>query len=103
MKILVGIAPNCAITFLSDPYPGSATDKEVVLKSGVMEQMETGDGILVDKGFHIQDICPPGKIFDSSSINENCITRRHLSVLHVIIRLESVCVQNIVYRNSIKF
>ena len=46
---------------VSDPYPGSVSDKEVVAKSGVLNQMVTGDGLLVDKGFLIQDMCQPGK------------------------------------------
>jgi hypothetical protein len=59
-KTLVGVAPNAVITFVSDLYPGSISDKEITRNSKLMDKMETGDLILADKGFLIQDILPHG-------------------------------------------
>ena len=59
-KGLEGVAPNGVITFVSDLYPGSVSDKEIVRHSGILEQMAPGDLILADKGFLIQDILPKG-------------------------------------------
>lgn len=59
-KILVGVAPNAVITFVSKLYPGSVSDKEIVKQSGLLDHLATGDLILADKGFLIQDIVPNG-------------------------------------------
>jgi hypothetical protein len=48
------------ITFVSELYPGSASDKEIVRHSKVLEQMVPGDLVLADKGFLIQDLMPSG-------------------------------------------
>ncbi|XP_031549228.1 uncharacterized protein LOC116286789 [Actinia tenebrosa] len=59
-KVLVGVAPNGVITFVSNCYPGSISDKEIVKQSGLINHMQTGDLILTDKGFLIQDLVPKG-------------------------------------------
>jgi len=59
-KGLVGVAPNGVITFVSKLYPGSTSDKAIVAASGVLDQMESGDMILADKGFVMQDLMPLG-------------------------------------------
>ncbi|KAJ8937031.1 hypothetical protein NQ314_012114 [Rhamnusium bicolor] len=43
-----------------DLYPGSTSDKKIVQHCKILEQMETGDLILADKGFLLKDILPPG-------------------------------------------
>ena len=59
-KVLIGVAPNAVITFVSNLYPGSTSDKEIVRNSGLLNQMQIGDLFLADKGFLIQDIVPKG-------------------------------------------
>lgn len=59
-KVLVGVAPNAVITFVSPFYPGSISDKEIVDSSRFLKHLETGDLILADKGFLIESIVPPG-------------------------------------------
>lgn len=59
-KVLIGIAPNGVITFVSSLYPGSTSDKNITLKSGILDQLVPGDVIMADKGFLIGDILPPG-------------------------------------------
>lgn len=59
-KILLGVAPNATITYCSPLYPGSASDKAIVAKSGILETFKPGDLILADKGFLISDIVPEG-------------------------------------------
>ncbi|KAJ8965261.1 hypothetical protein NQ314_004251 [Rhamnusium bicolor] len=59
-KALIGVAPNGVVTFVSDLYPGSTSDKKIVQHCKILEQMETGDLILADKGFLLKDILPPG-------------------------------------------
>jgi len=58
-KVLIGIAPNGVVTFVSSLYPGSTSDKIITLKSGILEQLIPGDVVMADKGFLIGDILPP--------------------------------------------
>lgn len=59
-KVIVGVAPNAVIAYVSKLYPGSISDKEIVKQSGLKNHMACGDLILADKGFLIQDIVPKG-------------------------------------------
>ena len=62
VKFLIGIAPNGAVVFVSAGYPGNTSDKQITIASGVLDNLETGDGIMADKGFLIDDLLPDGKI-----------------------------------------
>ena len=57
-KVIVGVAPNAVITFISKLYPGSISDKAIVQQSGLLNHLVAGDMVLADKGFLIQDILP---------------------------------------------
>lgn len=57
-KGLIGVAPNSAITFVSELYPGSLSDKQIVIHSNFLQKMNPGDLILADKGFLLHDIVP---------------------------------------------
>ena len=59
-KGLVGVAPNGVITLASKLYPGSISDKEIVIQSGVLQQTCAGDIVMADKGFLMHDIMPSG-------------------------------------------
>ena len=58
-KVLIGISPSGAITFISKLFPGSISDKELTRKSGLLELLENGDSIMADRGFDIQDDLTP--------------------------------------------
>ena len=61
LKALVGIAPSGAITFVSQLYTGSISDREIVIRSGFLSQkLEDGDTVMADKGFQIEDLLPLG-------------------------------------------
>jgi hypothetical protein len=60
MKVLIGCAPNGVPVFVSDLYGGSESDKGIVLKSNILNQLMPGDLILADKGFELFDILPSG-------------------------------------------
>ena len=53
-KGLIGISPSGAIVFVSDLYPGSVSDKELVQLSGVLDFLESGDSVMADRGFDIE-------------------------------------------------
>jgi len=60
MKALSCVAPNGALVYCCDLYPGSTSDNNIVEHSKILEQFEAGDLILADKGFTIYDKLPTG-------------------------------------------
>lgn len=60
VKALTCVAPNAALVFCSDLYPGSTSDSAIVDHCGILEKLQAGDMILADKGFNIFDKLPNG-------------------------------------------
>ena len=61
LKSLVGFSPGGAITFISQLYTGSISDREIVIRSGFLDlPFQQGDSVMADKGFTIEDILPLG-------------------------------------------
>ncbi|CAH3180479.1 unnamed protein product, partial [Porites lobata] len=61
LKGLVGITPSGAITFISQLYSGSISDREIVERSGFLKlEFDNGDTVMADKGFTIEDVLPLG-------------------------------------------
>ena len=58
--MIIGVAPNAVIAYVSNLYSGSISDKAIVQQSGLVNHFSAGDMILADKGFLIQDILPNG-------------------------------------------
>nr|XP_012562439.1 uncharacterized protein LOC105847414 [Hydra vulgaris] len=61
VKVLVGIAPGGGFTFISNAYPGSISDKEIVIKSGFLSQAlwNPGESVMSDRGFTIAEYLRP--------------------------------------------
>ena len=61
LKGLIGISPGGAITFISQLYTGSISDREIVVRSGLLDlPFQEKDSVMADKGFTIQDLLPLG-------------------------------------------
>lgn len=50
-KVLVGSTPDGYIAYVSRLWGGSGSDKAILESSGLLEELEPGDAIMVDKGF----------------------------------------------------
>ena len=49
------------ITFISQLYSGSISDREIVERSGFLKlEFDNGDTVMADKGFTIKDLFPLG-------------------------------------------
>ena len=72
IKLLIGITPRGAVSFISDCYGGSASDRQSIEGSALYKNAEAlfekGDSIMADKGFLVQDL------FASFSISINTPT-----------------------------
>ncbi|XP_077512006.1 uncharacterized protein LOC144122917 [Amblyomma americanum] len=56
-KRLIVVSPNGLVTFVSELYTGSISDREAVLKSGFLNlKFDKNDSVMADKGFLIQDL-----------------------------------------------
>ena len=53
VKAVTGVAPNGAVVYVSNLYPGSTSDVAIVKHSGMLSDLSPGDLILADKGFTI--------------------------------------------------
>jgi len=61
LKGLIGIAPGGTITFISQPYTGHISDREIVMRSGFLNlPFARGDFVMAEKGFTVQDLLPLG-------------------------------------------
>lgn len=70
-KTLIGVAPNGVITFASNCYGGSASDKAITEDCGVLKHLQPGDMVMADKGFTIKDILPEGVLLNIPSFLVN--------------------------------
>ncbi|XP_075539461.1 uncharacterized protein LOC142574199 [Dermacentor variabilis] len=58
-KVLLGCTPDGYIPYVSRLWGGSVSDKTVLQGSGLLDRMDAGDAIMVDKGFTFPYL-PPG-------------------------------------------
>ena len=57
VKCLVGICPGGGFSFISPVFPGSISDKEITVRSGLLKPAlwNPGEGLMADRGFTIKD------------------------------------------------
>ena len=99
-KGLIGIAPNGAITFVSELHLGRTSDQNITKHCGVLQLLEHGDSVMADRGFDFSDDLPEGVTLnipafmngkDQLSVEEETETRRIASVrIHVERAIERV-------------
>ena len=56
VKLLVGITPSGAFSFISKLWSGSTSDRRVTQESGLIDLLEEGDQVMADRGFTIRDL-----------------------------------------------
>ena len=59
MKCLIAVNPNGAACLVSDLYEGATSDVKKFEQCGILQHINPGDVLLVDKGFTFQDLLLP--------------------------------------------
>ena len=59
-KLLVGVTLKGQMTFLSDLWGGRVSDKQITRESVVLDLLQAGDNVMVDRGFDISGIVLAG-------------------------------------------
>ena len=61
VKVLVGITPGGGFTFISSAFPGSTSDKQITIKSGLLnpELWNPGEELMADRGFLVEEYLGP--------------------------------------------
>ena len=65
-KLLVCVAPNSSIIFISKAYGGSISDKELTNRSEYLDLVPMYSRIMFDKGFKLRDECAQRFIYYAS-------------------------------------
>ena len=55
-KLLVGITPSWAFSFISDLYSGAISDRAITIRSGLLVKVEPMDDVMADWGFSLRDL-----------------------------------------------
>ena len=58
-KCLIAVNPNGAASFVSDLYEGAVSDVDLFETCGILDHIDPGDALLVDKGFTVQSSLLP--------------------------------------------
>ncbi|CAH2087126.1 unnamed protein product [Euphydryas editha] len=56
IKFLVGATPGGLISFCSDGYAGSTSDRQITERSSLLAVSDEKDAIMADRGFDVQDL-----------------------------------------------
>ncbi|XP_056006770.1 uncharacterized protein LOC125657786 [Ostrea edulis] len=58
IKAMIGVTPRGAVSYVSDAYGGSASDRMIIERSDLLKDgmFEKGDSIMADRGIMVQDL-----------------------------------------------
>nr|XP_022304109.1 uncharacterized protein LOC111111416 [Crassostrea virginica]XP_022312597.1 uncharacterized protein LOC111117720 [Crassostrea virginica] len=57
-KVLIGVAPNGLVTFVSRLWGGNTSDRHITMHDSLLPKLSAGDVIMADKGFTVEDLLP---------------------------------------------
>ena len=90
VKVLVGVTPAGMVSYISDVYGGSASDRQISERSALVTMCEPGDSIMSDKGFKVQDLFIPAHV--TVNIPEFFKKKNRMSGKRILVRTSlSLC------------
>ena len=86
-KVIVDVAPNGVITYVSKLYPGSVSGKAIVQQSGLLNHLTAEDLVPADKRFLIEDLVPNGiSVNIPPFLNNETFTKSEASATKAIVK-----------------
>ena len=55
VKLLIGIAPQGVISYVSKGWGGRVSDKYLTENCGILDKLQPGDQVLADRGFKVEE------------------------------------------------
>ena len=93
VKLLVGITPSGAFSFISKLWSGSTSDRRVTQESGLIDLLEEGDQVMADRGFTIRDLLTKKGV----KLNMPPFTKGNQSWFAIFLSLMGVCFFSLIY------
>ena len=59
VKVVVGATPGGLVSHISPAYGGSVSDRHIIERSEIPKKCSSGDSVMADKGFDVQDLFAP--------------------------------------------
>ena len=58
LKTMIGISPRGVVSYVSESYGGSASDRQIIERSSLLKDtmLSSGDSIMADRGIMVQDL-----------------------------------------------
>ena len=94
MKVLIGVAGNSFILFVSKAFGGSVSDKSLTIQSCFLDTIDPYSTLMVDKGFNIEDECsarrihlliPPGRRGQSQMLQKDIAKTKKVAKLRILV------------------
>ena len=62
VKVLIGSTPGGLVSYVSQVYGGSTSDRQIVERCQLVNACDPGDSVMADKGFNVQDLFAPRNV-----------------------------------------
>ena len=56
VKVIAGCSPGGLVSYCSEAFGGSTSDRQIVERSDLVNMCTPGDSLMADKGFNVQDL-----------------------------------------------
>ena len=61
-KTVIGSTPGGLVTYVSPCYGGATSDRQIIERGKLPQMCDSGDSVMVDKGFNVDDLFVPNKV-----------------------------------------